>query len=197
MCNTSARDPHRPEGAQHRGHGDASRAVDQRRRAGGRVRCRRDADHGRARRRQGSDLRLQRSRATRAVQSSAARGDDDRDRHRLQRAAAARTLLRRAGQGIYPESRCRRGRRVKTKTPRHWYPCIDFPNHQQTSEVIVTVPAGMISIGNGELKSVTRRQARAHDDVSLVSARAARHLPAQPDRRRVRRDQARRRWHSG
>ena len=24
---------------------------------------------------------------------------------------------------------------------RHWYPCIDFPNHQQTSEVIVTVPA--------------------------------------------------------
>jgi aminopeptidase N len=38
---------------------------------------------------------------------------------------------------------------------RHWYPCIDFPNHQQTSEVIVTVPASMISIGNGELKSVT------------------------------------------
>jgi aminopeptidase N len=37
---------------------------------------------------------------------------------------------------------------------RHWYPCIDFPNHQQTSEVIVTIPASMISIGNGELKSV-------------------------------------------
>ena len=37
---------------------------------------------------------------------------------------------------------------------RHWYPCIDFPNHQQTSEVIVTVPPKMISIGNGELKSV-------------------------------------------
>ena len=37
---------------------------------------------------------------------------------------------------------------------RHWYPCIDFPNHQQTSEVIVTVPASMISIGNGELRSV-------------------------------------------
>ncbi len=42
---------------------------------------------------------------------------------------------------------------------RHWYPCIDFPNHQQTSEVIVTVPAKMISIGNGELKSV-RENAR-------------------------------------
>jgi aminopeptidase N len=39
---------------------------------------------------------------------------------------------------------------------RHWYPCIDFPNHQQTSEVIITVPAGMISIGNGELKSVKK-----------------------------------------
>jgi aminopeptidase N len=38
---------------------------------------------------------------------------------------------------------------------RHWYPCIDYPNHQQTSEVIVTVPGTMISIGNGELKSVT------------------------------------------
>ncbi|HYM15044.1 MAG TPA: M1 family aminopeptidase [Dehalococcoidia bacterium] len=38
---------------------------------------------------------------------------------------------------------------------RHWYPCIDFPNHQQTSEVIVTVPASMISIGNGELRRVT------------------------------------------
>lgn len=36
---------------------------------------------------------------------------------------------------------------------RHWYPCIDYPNHQQTSEVVVTVPAGMISIGNGVLKS--------------------------------------------
>ena len=42
---------------------------------------------------------------------------------------------------------------------RHWYPCIDFPNHQQTSEVIVTVPAKMISIGNGQLKSV-RENAR-------------------------------------
>ncbi|HXK34637.1 MAG TPA: M1 family aminopeptidase, partial [Dehalococcoidia bacterium] len=38
---------------------------------------------------------------------------------------------------------------------RHWYPCIDFPNHRQTSEVIITVPAGMISIGNGELRGVT------------------------------------------
>jgi aminopeptidase N len=37
---------------------------------------------------------------------------------------------------------------------RHWYPCIDYPNHQQTSEAVVSVPAGMISIGNGELKSV-------------------------------------------
>ncbi len=42
---------------------------------------------------------------------------------------------------------------------RHWYPCIDYPNHQQTSEVIVTIPASMISIGNGELKSV-RENAR-------------------------------------
>jgi len=54
----------------------------------------------------------------------------------------------------YPKKPLQAWTQGQDEDSRHWYPCIDFPNHQQTSEVIVTVPAGMISIGNGELRSV-------------------------------------------
>ena len=54
----------------------------------------------------------------------------------------------------YPKKPLQAWTQGQDEDSRHWYPCIDFPNHQQTSEVIVTVPAAMISIGNGELKSV-------------------------------------------
>jgi aminopeptidase N len=54
----------------------------------------------------------------------------------------------------YPKKPLQAWTQGQDEDSRHWYPCIDFPNHQQTSEVIVTVPRGMISIGNGELRSV-------------------------------------------
>jgi len=61
----------------------------------------------------------------------------------------------------YPEKPLQAWTQGQDEDSRHWYPCIDFPNHQQTSEVIVTVPASMISIGNGELKSIVEnRRAR-------------------------------------
>ena len=61
----------------------------------------------------------------------------------------------------YPDKPLQAWTQGQDEDSRHWYPCIDFPNHQQTSEVIVTVPESMISIGNGELKSVARnRRAR-------------------------------------
>jgi len=54
----------------------------------------------------------------------------------------------------YPKKPLQAWTQGQDEDSRHWYPCIDFPDHQQTSEVIVTVPASMISIGNGQLKSV-------------------------------------------
>jgi aminopeptidase N len=54
----------------------------------------------------------------------------------------------------YPKKPLQAWSQGQDEDSRHWYPCIDFPNHQQTSEVIVTVPGSMISIGNGELKKV-------------------------------------------
>lgn len=61
----------------------------------------------------------------------------------------------------YPKKPLQAWTQGQDEDSRHWYPCIDFPNHQQTTEVIVTVPAGMISIGNGALKSV-KENARAN-----------------------------------
>lgn len=40
---------------------------------------------------------------------------------------------------------------------RYWFPCYDYPNERQSSELLVTVPANMIVVGNGELVSI-------HDD---------------------------------
>ena len=54
----------------------------------------------------------------------------------------------------YPKKPLQAWTQGQDEDSRHWYPCIDFPNHQQTTEVIVTVPPRMISIGNGELRSV-------------------------------------------
>jgi len=43
---------------------------------------------------------------------------------------------------------------------RHWFPCYDAPNERQTSELIVTVPRGMVALSNGRLLS-TREDAAA------------------------------------
>ena len=34
---------------------------------------------------------------------------------------------------------------------RHWFPCFDAPNQKATTELIVTVPAGMTAVSNGRL----------------------------------------------
>src|SRR5262245_5498898 len=34
---------------------------------------------------------------------------------------------------------------------RFWFPCVDYPNEKQTTEVIVTVPAGMKALSNGRM----------------------------------------------
>lgn len=34
---------------------------------------------------------------------------------------------------------------------RFWFPCFDFPNEKQTTEVVATVPAGMRALSNGRL----------------------------------------------
>lgn len=39
---------------------------------------------------------------------------------------------------------------------RNWFPCWDYPNDKGTSEVIATVPAGMMAISNGRLVSHDR-----------------------------------------
>ncbi|HEY5913463.1 MAG TPA: M1 family metallopeptidase [Verrucomicrobiae bacterium] len=39
---------------------------------------------------------------------------------------------------------------------RHWYPAIDTPNQQFTSEIVCRVPAGMTAISNGRLLSEVR-----------------------------------------
>ena len=36
---------------------------------------------------------------------------------------------------------------------RHWYPCLDSPNQQFTSEIVCRVPEGMTAISNGRLVS--------------------------------------------
>jgi aminopeptidase N len=54
----------------------------------------------------------------------------------------------------YPKKPVQAWTQGQDEDSRHWYPCIDFPNQLQTSEVNVTVPASMISIGNGELRGV-------------------------------------------
>lgn len=43
---------------------------------------------------------------------------------------------------------------------RHWFPCYDAPNDRMTTEMIVTVPEGMMAVSNGELIS---EQANATD----------------------------------
>ncbi len=58
----------------------------------------------------------------------------------------------------YPDKPLQAWTQGQDEDSRHWYPCIDFPNHQQTSEVVVTVPERMISIGNGELRSVVHNR---------------------------------------
>ncbi len=44
---------------------------------------------------------------------------------------------------------------------RHWLPCWDYPNDRATSEMVVTVGAGLTAISNGRLEEVTDGQGGA------------------------------------
>jgi aminopeptidase N len=43
---------------------------------------------------------------------------------------------------------------------RFWFPCVDYPNEKQTTEVIVTVPAGMKALSNGRMLKRTKNARR-------------------------------------
>ncbi len=36
---------------------------------------------------------------------------------------------------------------------KYWYPCYDYPNMRNTTEIVVTLPASMVVVGNGKLVS--------------------------------------------
>lgn len=44
---------------------------------------------------------------------------------------------------------------------RFWFPCFDFPNEKQTTEVAATVPLGMKALSNGKLLSQSKDEKRA------------------------------------
>jgi aminopeptidase N len=39
---------------------------------------------------------------------------------------------------------------------RYWFPCVDYPNEKQSTEVIATVPAGMKALSNGRMLKHTK-----------------------------------------
>ena len=164
---------------------------DQRRRAAHRrsmpSRCAISEGH---RRRQAREVRLQRPGAARRSRPRA-EGRRETDIAITYAANPRRGLYFTAPDKDYPKKPLQAWTQGQDEDSRHWYPCIDFPNHQQTSEVIVTVPAKMISIGNGELQSVRENARDGTQHLPLVPGDAARHVPAEPDRRRLRRDRAR------
>ena len=69
---------------------------------------------------------------------------------------AARPLLRRARRGAIPTSRSRCGRRARTRTRATGSPASTTPHEKATSEVIVTVPAGLFALSNGGLVTTAR-----------------------------------------
>ena len=53
----------------------------------------------------------------------------------------------------------------QTITNRYWIPCVDEPNQRQTTQVVVTVPAGYEAISNGKL--VSRKENPADQTVTF------------------------------
>ncbi len=44
----------------------------------------------------------------------------------------------------------------ESESSRYWFPCADFPNERQSTEIVVTVPSGYTAISNGRLESHER-----------------------------------------
>ncbi|MEX1254395.1 MAG: M1 family aminopeptidase [Dehalococcoidia bacterium] len=60
----------------------------------------------------------------------------------------------------YPDKPIQVWSQGQDEDSRHWFPCFDFPNEMATSEVVVTVPAPLTAVSNGELVSVEERDGR-------------------------------------
>jgi aminopeptidase N len=58
----------------------------------------------------------------------------------------------------YPEKPRQVWSQGQDEDSRYWYPCYDYPNQKQTSEMIVTVPGGWFALSNGRMvKDKTNR----------------------------------------
>jgi len=53
----------------------------------------------------------------------------------------------------YPDKPVQVWSQGQDEDSRYWYPCYDFPNNKQTSEVVVTVPEAWFALSNGRLLS--------------------------------------------
>ncbi len=57
----------------------------------------------------------------------------------------------------YPEQDIHIWTQGETHEARHWFPCFDYPNERSTTEVICTVPEGMVVVSNGRNMGETQR----------------------------------------
>lgn len=64
----------------------------------------------------------------------------------------------------YPEEDTHIWTQGQTHEAPHWFPCFDYPNERSTTEVICTVPEGMVVVSNGKIASdeTTGGQRRVH-----------------------------------
>jgi aminopeptidase N len=65
-----------------------------------------------------------------------------------------------------PDKRVEAWTQGQDEDSRFWFPCVDYPNEKQTTEVVATVPAGMKALSNGKLlkraKNARRRTETFH-----------------------------------
>jgi aminopeptidase N len=59
----------------------------------------------------------------------------------------------------YPEEDTHIWTQGETHEAPHWFPCFDYPNERSTTEVVCTVPEGMVVISNGKQVEETIRSA--------------------------------------
>ena len=89
---------------------------------------------------QAGEVRLQRSRAARRP-AAALKAGAETDIAITYSAKPRRGLYFTAPDEDYPKKPLQAWTQGQDEDSRHWFPCFDFPNDQQTTEVIVTVPA--------------------------------------------------------
>jgi len=60
----------------------------------------------------------------------------------------------------YPRKELQAWTLSEAELARYWYPCYDYPNDKSSSEMILTVPEGYMTISNGKLISTSRRDGK-------------------------------------